>query len=304
MDGLRRYSLSIADICIAFVTDQPCRIEPQFLPFLTEAEEPDIRLYFHRVPQLPPLSDRVLHEDHCYRVHPDGKDGYVRAFFDAPRDMTPYAVSKWEDDGRTLRVDYLEKGAKCISRTQNSFFHLGFESVLIRNNRLCIHAACVDTPLGGILFSGPSGIGKSTQAELWCKHRDARQINGDRPILSKSKAGWLAWGSPYAGSSRCHVNDHCPVTALIMLRQDQTCSLRRLGSSEAFRAVWSGLTMHSWDKGAVGKAFDLATELIGTVPVYEFGCIPDAASVDFLERELQKNGTKEYALPGFRQSTD
>ena len=73
-----------------------------------------------------------------------------------------------------------------------------------------------------------------------------------------------------------------------MLRQARTCSLRRLSSGEAFRAVWSGLTMHSWDEGFVEKACDLALELIGTVPVFEFACTPDAGAVDHLERELRK----------------
>jgi hypothetical protein len=73
-----------------------------------------------------------------------------------------------------------------------------------------------------------------------------------------------------------------------MLRQEKTCSLRRLNQSEACRAVWSGLTIPGWDTEAVTQAFDLASELIRTVPVFEFGCTPDAAAVDYLERELRK----------------
>lgn len=292
MPALQRYSLSIADLCIEIETDHPHAIDPQFLPFLTTGRKADVKLCFRKAAQLPPLSGTVLHEDHCYRVHPDGKGGHIRAFFDAPRDFTPYGVAAWDAPAQTVRVDYLEKGANCISRMRNSFFHLGFESVLIRKDRLCFHAACVNTPMGGILFSGPSGIGKSTQADLWCQYRGAEQINGDRPILSRAEGGWLAWGSPYAGSSGCHVNASCPVSAIVMLRQEKNCDLRRLHPSEAFRAVWSGLTMHSWDREIVEKALDLTSDLIGAVPVFEFGCTPDSAAVDFLEGELQKEWNK------------
>jgi hypothetical protein len=173
---------------------------------------------------------------------------------------------------------------------QNSFFHVGIESLMLYRERLCFHAACVRTALGGILFSGPSGIGKSTQADLWCKYRGAEQINGDRPILSKGEEGWLAWGSPYAGSSRCYVNASCPVRAIVMLRQAGSCSLRRLSAREAFRAVWSGLTVPAWDAKAMETACDLALELSAAVPVYEFGCTPDAAAVEFLEQGLGKDG--------------
>ena len=280
------YSLAIAGISIRLETDQPLTIGEAFLPFLTAEDTPDFRAQYRQVEALSEIPEAVLHEENCYRVHPDGNGGYLRSFYDAPRDYTPYATARY--DGDVIRVDYLEKGKGRIARMHNSFFHLGLEELLIRRERLCFHAACVDTPLGGILFSGPSGVGKSTQAELWCQYRGAKQINGDRPILSREGEEWRAWGSPYAGSSRCHVNENCGVRAIVMLKQAKECSLRRLDSGEAFRAVWSGLTMHSWDEGFVEKACDLALELIGTVPVYEFACPPDEAAVDHLERALRK----------------
>ena len=269
-------------------TDQCLKMEEDFLPFLSKETSPDFHAQFRRVDQLPTIPDEVVHEDACYRVHRHGNGGYLRSFFDPPRDMTPYAVANYDYDRGKIQIDYLEKGAHCVSELHNSFFHLGFEALLIHRRRLCLHAACVQTPLGGILFSGPSGIGKSTQAELWCRHRGARQINGDRPILSKGETGWLAWGSPYAGSSRCHINASCPVTAIVMLRQAKTCELRRLTLPEAFRAVWSGLTVHTWDEALVTAACDLAMELIGTVPVFEFSCTPDEQAVDYLERRLRE----------------
>lgn len=284
----QRSFLSIAGISIQLETDQRLKEDANFLPFFSEEGRADYRAYFRRVSQLPPIPDKVLYEDLCYRVHPDGKGGYLRSFFDAPRDRAAYAVANYDWERGIIQIDYLEKGAHCVSEMRNSFFHLGLEAMLIHKDRLCLHAACVKTGLGGLLFSGPSGIGKSTQAELWRTHRGARLINGDRPILSKGEGGWLAWGSPYAGSSQCHLNESCPVTAIVLLRQAEECSLRRLSLPEAFRGIWSGLTMHSWDAAFVTAACDLAMELISAVPVLEFGCTPDEMAVDYLEKELRK----------------
>lgn len=285
---MKAYGFSISGLTLLLETEQPLAVGEQFLPFLADAGKPDIRVVFRQVAALPPVPEAVLHQDNCYRVHPDGRGGCLRSFFDAPRDFTPYALAYPE--GECLRVDYLEKGKRCVGELQNAFFHLGLEELLIRRERLCLHAACVDTGQGGILFSGPSGIGKSTQAALWTRYRGAKQINGDRPILSKRDGGWLAWGSPYAGSSRCHVNEKSPVRAIVMLRQAGACSLRRLELPEAFRAVWSGLTVHSWDQGFVQTACDLALELVSAVPVYELGCTPDEQAVECLERGLEKEG--------------
>lgn len=288
MSHVSSCSLSIAGITLRMDTDRPLAPGSKFAPFLTEESKPDFLARFRRVAELPPIPEKILHEDVCYRVHPNGRGGYLRSFFDPPRDDTPYAVATYDYSRGRIQVDYLEKGASCVSEMGNSFFHLGLEAMLIHKNRLCLHAACVQTHLGGILFSGPSGIGKSTQAELWCDNRGAKQINGDRPILSRHEDGWLAWGSPYAGSSRCHINESCPVTAIVMLRQAKECSLRRLSLPEAFRAVWSGLTVYSWDKTFVDAASSLALELIASVPVLEFACTPDMQAVTFLEQGLRK----------------
>lgn len=288
----RSYCLSIADIVFAVETDIPHAIAPSFQQFLTEMVNPDFCVRFRRVEQLPEFSGQILHEDNCYRVYSNGRGGYVRGFYDAMRTQTPYAAADYDLEMGCVQVDYLDEGAHCVSGMHNSFFHMGLESLLLKKERLCLHASCVQTALGGILFSGISGIGKSTQSELWCRHRGAKLINGDRPILSKAEDGWLAWGSPYAGSSQCHINESCPVSAIVMLRQEKMCSLRRLDPSEAFRAVWSGLTMSSWNEALVERAVELAMELIQTVPVYEFGCTPDDRAVEFLEGELQKSWKK------------
>lgn len=260
---------------------------PEFRPFVTKTDTPDFRILFEEADCLPELPSDVIYEDACYRIHAGEQGRTVRSFFDAPRDMTPYAVAEEDCTTGTIRIVYLAKGAHCVSELHNRFFHIGFEKILIEKKRLCLHASCIDTQYGGLLFSGPSGIGKSTQSELWCRHRGARLINGDRPILSADSGIWHAWGSPYAGSSRCHVNEHCPVRAIIMLEQAQTCHLRRLPMSEAFRAVWSGLTVYSWDKKYVEEAVNLAMTLSADIPVYRFACTPDVHAVDVLEQEFK-----------------
>lgn len=283
--------LEISGLSISMQSFLPWEQEAAFVPFVKESASPDFQVVFREAERLPEIPGAVVHEDECYRVHPDGKGGYLRSFFDAPRDLTPYAVAEYNYESGQILVDCLPKGARCVSQLHNSFFHIGFEALLISHRRLCFHAACVDTPLGGILFSGPSGIGKSTQAGLWCACRGAKQINGDRPILSRESTGWRAWGSPYAGSSGCHINESCTVSAIVVLQQGDHCALRPMNPSEAFRAVWSGLTVHSWDKKFVEQALDLTEDLIGTVPVYRLTCTPDENAVVCLEEALGKEFT-------------
>ena len=48
-----------------------------------------------------------------------------------------------------------------------------------------MHASLVDRSNKGLMFLGPSGIGKTTQAELWMKYRDAEIINGDMVFVKQ-----------------------------------------------------------------------------------------------------------------------
>lgn len=264
--------------------EHPVPMTEAFRPFLT-GRGGGYTGRFRRVDRLPAFDDRVIAAGNCYRVHPGG----LRSFFDPPRELTPYALVRTDHDARLVEVRYLDKGAHCVSQMDNSFFHLGFEGLLIRHDRVCFHASCIRTDRGGILFSGPSGIGKSTQADLWRKYRGAGLINGDRPILQRTEAGFLAWGSPYAGSSRCFVNDSVPVTALVFLAQERENRIRRLGPGEAFRRIYSGLTVYSWDREFMERACGLAAELAEGTPCYELGCRPDVSAVECLEGRLEED---------------
>lgn len=279
-----RCDLSIAGLPIRMELEQSVPMTAAFRPFLT-TQPPRYTARFRRVEVLPELDDRVLYTGNCHRIHPQG----LRSFFDAPRDLTPYAVARTDHDRGVVDVAYLEKGAHCVSQMDNSFFHLGFEGLLIRQDRICFHASLIRTERGGILFSGPSGIGKSTQADLWCRHRGAKLLNGDRPILQRREGDFQAWGSPYAGSSTCYVNESAPVSALVFLAQGKENRIRRLRAGEAFRRIYAGLTMYSWDREFVDRACTLAEELTAAVPCYELSCLPDVTAVECLEQRLKED---------------
>lgn len=276
-------NFSIAGIHIRMETARELPMTEAFAPFVSE-QRPLVTARFYPVEQLPEFDGRVLYQGNCYRAHPGG----IRSFFDAPNSYEAYALARTDYDRGVIHIPYLESGAHCVSQMDNSFFHLGFEGLLIRKGRICIHASCIRTEQGGILFSGSSGIGKSTQAQLWCDHRGAELINGDRPILQRTDDGFLAWGSPYAGSSRCYINESVPVTALVFLAQEPANRIRRLRAGEAFRRIYAGLTMYSWDRLFVDRACDLAAELAEAVPCYAFGCTPDQRAVECLEQALKE----------------
>lgn len=279
--------LNIAGINLRLIHEIPLAVTNRFAPFVGARGDVTYTAEFCEVNSLPALLPAV-YEGVCWRLHPDGGAGYLRTFFDAPYDSEPYALASYHWNEKKIHIHYLPKGRENVARLENCFFKLAWETLMLHERRMVLHAACVDTTLGGLLFSGPSGIGKSTQARHWCACFGGLLINEDRPILQQTDSGWYAWGAPYAGSSRVFVNEKCPVRGLFVLKQGPSCRLRQLRGREAFSAIYRQLTVDQYDTFAVETACDLARALIQEVPVMEFTCTAGPEAAQFLEKESKQ----------------
>ena len=61
---------------------------------------------------------------------------------------------------------------------------LALEKHVLNHGGIVLHCSYIKYKEKAILFSAPSGTGKSTQASLWEQHRGAKTINGDRALLT------------------------------------------------------------------------------------------------------------------------
>ena len=78
-----------------------------------------------------------------------------------------------------------------------------------------LHASYILYRGEAILFSAPSGTGKSTQAAFWKEHRGAEIINGDRVLVIKRDGVFYACGVYVSGTSGIcgTVSKACPAAA-------------------------------------------------------------------------------------------
>lgn len=284
-------SLSIADVPFRLRLPRAVRIHSNFEPFLAESDSEGFTVTFSEVDALPLQNGEPVFRNALYTAcHLDGE--YVRLYHD--RDTAEsYALVSGDLEEGSIRVRYLAGKRELLSSCRSCVLHIPLEEMLLSWDRLILHASLVTSPFGGILFSGPSGIGKSTQADLWRSLEGSRIINGDRPVLGKRNGRWLAYGSPYAGSSRYYVNESVPVAAIVMLEQGEQCSIRRLGQVDSFRRILSNATVNVWNPDYMRKACDLMMDLTADVPVYHMTCTPDAQAVKTVRMVLRGEGTCE-----------
>lgn len=158
--------------------------------------------------------------------------------------------------------------------------------VMMEFDALVLHASHVLTRQGeALLFSGPCGIGKSTQAALWAANAGAEVVNGDRTLIRLGKPA-TANGIFFAGTSRINVRHTAPLRAIVLLGQSQENRLQRTGGKEAFLALLAQCTYHPADPESVKQATNILAKLISAVPVYRLDCRPDASAVKLLEEAL------------------
>ena len=153
-------------------------------------------------------------------------------------------------------------------------------------NAISLHSSFINYRGKAILFSGPSGTGKSTQAMLWEKWRGARQINGDRTVIRNVDGIWLACGSPFSGSSGVCKNESVPIRTVVVLRQAADNSVRQLNSGEAFRFLYSETAIPTWNKWAHTSIMNIIDQIVNELSVVMLSCRPDKSAVDCLDQYL------------------
>ncbi|WP_347029000.1 hypothetical protein [Intestinibacter bartlettii] len=164
---------------------------------------------------------------------------------------------------------------------------LSFEHVILQNNGVILHSSFIKYNDYAILFSGPSGVGKSTQANLWIKFKDAEIINGDRSILRYIDNEWQVFGSPYCGSSEIFKNDQAKLKVIVVLEQAKENKIEEMSVIEKYKFILSQIAVNTWNEEDMKKVTTLIENIINSVLIIKLKCLPNESAVDILHKYLE-----------------
>lgn len=102
--------------------------------------------------------------------------------------------------------------------------------------RVLMHGSAFAFDGQGVLFTAPSGTGKSTHAAYWREVYGGRvqPVNDDKPLLTVNKREVLVSGTPWDGKHHLSANVTVPLRAIVLLGRGETDKITRLTATAAY----------------------------------------------------------------------
>ncbi len=167
-----------------------------------------------------------------------------------------------------------------------------FQVSVIAQDALYLHGVLLQYSGAGIVFSAPSGGGKSTHTALW-KQAFGGQVsilNGDNCVLRKRGAAVYAFGVPWSGNSEFYLNRCVPLRAVVLLEKATENQVLRLDVQEAFTCLMRRCFLPFWDGALRLHGLTTLGGFLESVPVYLLRCTPECESALLLQNRLRQDG--------------
>ena len=282
-----QYIFNIAQLNIVIHTPVPINFQSCMEPFRMELEKVEpIQVVY----QIVNLWEEYEKDSECNK-----KDFAVKKINDEFVRIYPAKVANsmkkiliYSEEKNKMIIQYPMQKDVFLFEHSNIWNYMAFENPLLYYQAFLLHSSFISWQNNGILFTAPSGTGKSTQADLWKKYEDADIYNGDRTIIRKIDGKYYGFGSPYAGSSGIYRNESAPIKAIVVIEQGPDNVIRRLRGREAFLPLFRETLMNTWNKEYMEKMTDLLMDAAFQIPVYHLSCRPDQDAVDTVKNEILK----------------
>lgn len=194
-------------------------------------------------------------------------DGGLAARLTADADFTQCTVHTSSDDGNRA---YGLGNALMIAYT----FCAAQHNVVLMHSSVVMNGGC------GYMFLGKSGTGKSTHTKLWLRNfQETELLNDDNPAVRVAGDGQIdVYGTPWSGKTPCYRNLHCPVGAIVRLKQAPHNKIQRENPLGAYASIISSCSSMMWDKPSYSAIRRTAEAMAMHIPVFMLECLPDDAA--------------------------
>lgn len=257
-------------------------VEARFQDFISSGP-PDVRLRVHQT--VPPVAgsaklvfDTGLNwtlfqqENHrILKVRSATRDPYGMAIFDSGCRTGDFYISGSPDDP--------DRPGFPLTYPLGELFML---NLLSQGYGLMIHACGLRLGANGLLFSGPSGAGKTTTARLWFQLDGVQVLSDDRVILRQQDGQFWVHGTPWPGEGGLYSPQSAPLKGIFLLRHSRQNQARQIDPVTGVTRVLTNSHLPLWDPPGMKFTLDFLAQMLSVVPIYELGFLPETSAVDYV----------------------
>lgn len=153
-----------------------------------------------------------------------------------------------------------------------------------KQGMFAIHSASILYKGKAWLFSGHSGMGKSTQANLWKELYQTPIINGDLNLVALTENGPVIYGIPWCGTSGISDTNTYPLGGIILLGRSTIDSCEELTANEKVLLVTQRLISPSWDEKMLLNNITFSTTLAKKISICRLSCTKNPSAAETLKK--------------------
>ncbi len=168
-----------------------------------------------------------------------------------------------------------------VSCLEQRLMVLKISRFLCRKNACVIHACAVVWKGYAWLFTGPSGIGKTTMCMNWRRYLgdEIQILNGDMPLLmAEPYKQVMVYPSPWNGKENFGSLICAPLGGIIFLEQGEENRMKRRNVSDIVAPLYAQFLCISDSEMTVQCISLIEERILETVPIWSFNNTGDLSS--------------------------
>lgn len=285
------YSVRIADIVLRFISDIPLVITDEIQPHLVYSacdQMPHVDILIRWCRYSLPEEVSVYGQDLLIRYYQSDEHAYAVSRKQALGDCAVCVYRK--DFSEVILYINERKYPGMIRRISKVLQLLPMRQLLTYFRTLMLHSSRILIDGKALLFSAPSGTGKTTQAKLWKKYEGAEILSNDRTLLKEQDGIIFTDSYPVDGDEPIERSVRSPLGAIVILRQSDENTIFRLSNFKAIKYLMEETIADAWNMKQLNEIKMLWLDLLERISVYMLECRPDQEAVNLLNDRLKKDG--------------
>lgn len=273
--------LCIADFNITLKSDVTFQLEDGYLPFVTApVDNPDLVVRYHNfLPEFDLTNSKTLFE-----ASNDIQKFYSILDYQGDLLFLMYNQTQMDEIQQIAILSADLKSWKLYAEDAVVFplkYPCGpiiMHYLTLTTDAVMMHASCAFDGVKGRMFSGFSGVGKSTMSRLWAE-AGSTIINDDRLIIRKKGEEFLVHNTPMYYQD---VPKVAPLHAVFLISHSPVNRISEIMGAMAVSRVMAYSIQNNFDRKFIAKRLDFFSQLCAKIKVFDLGFVPDPEIINFI----------------------